>query len=1372
VAGKTYIKTGDATWSRVKKVYLKTGGITWQAVRKAYLKTGNSTWKKIYDTASNKPFIGNDIPKIRLNTPRTNSGLDFTGTANDPVNPIVEAGRVQQMGPPITTPTVGWPSGTIGNHLWGYNGDWESGNGSTITYIYQWLYNLTGNSNDNRFDPQFWISDTSSSRNTSSTGRADMLTNSEDYLGYNDGDYFDKNFLTFRVGASNSAGGPVFAESVPVYIVKQRPSGTMDLVQTNVDVPETLNANFTYRNEWYRKPDLANSYIEWFAVDSASDALTVNNRVSIQYLSSLSTTGTTIKSGTATHYAELPNKYYAVRITLNNSNTQSPVVPVSGFTPNSPFTAEDSTAPGSALEVSTLDILDIYSNAGTDNRDYIPAGGLMKIKSEVTGVDGSTTYRIRYRMYNWQNNSYYGMDGTNYGTAASSAWTTRTGSSTSFGSGGTLISNVSVSGTTATLIHNEVVSSSLFGSTTYAIPGGSSDRWMIEIEVSALKNSIRKYYADIVGGVNWYISRSAANLLFTAEPATAQVNSNITFSGSIGALGGGLSYPRQYRVVWGPGDVTEWLPVGEYGYGTSNPSFTITKQFSTAGEYYPYFQTIPDYSSGSTSVVISPTLSAPTPTGVVWNGTSFVISYTGGSGPWFQAWYRLNNTTYPADGTGFDSGTETQNTNTMTYTPGFTPTPGGTYYFWLRSALDFNSNTAGTNVSSYSATRVQVTIPQVATAPTSVTASNNGSSTTLTASWSGATFASFYRIYWGGATTSANPATTFDEEKAVNGTTITASSGSWAWGPGDPDKNGNTPVFNGNYYFYVSASANGTTWTPYVRSSTLANLAITAPTPTGVTFNGTSFIITFSGGSGPYYQLWWAKGETVSQPTADTGFDSSGLLPTSAPFSVTYTPSGVSTGEIWNFWLRSALSSTATTTGVDRSTYSSNYVTSTITGPAAFSMSIYDSTATPSTPSLTTSYTSPNVNIDWADDIVATGGYWSTISGGTQGFRQNARSVSNDFWSVTEGSSYTGTVYAINSNKSVTMFWGNVSGAQSYRLAYDIDGGTTQVVDKGSATSHTVTTSGAVRVLGIVAFSNSNYTGPATQGSYDPLLFVTPTNKNSNTANWSLTIPVTPIIPTISAITNSGVTQTQGTISWTSTNQASFSSNGTFSGTGTTGTSISKTGLTASTTYTGTVTVTSSTGNTASSNYSLRTSDPAANYNLNYNANGGTGTMTPTVGNGNVIIKSNGFSRTNCNFAGWNTNAAGTGTNYSAGGTFNLTADSTLYARWTAVANSATAPTGFKFDGNNLPTSGRKRWSWTGPGTVTGGTATGFRVQISSTSSTSGFSTVAESPLSIGARSYSVAVSPVTSPRWLRVAMVYTDGLGNTVNSPTFTAAL
>ena len=688
MAGKTYIKTGDATWSRVKKIYLKTGGITWQPIRKAYLKTGISTWRKIYDTASNRPFIGNDIPKIRLNTFRTNSTTDFTGTANDPVNPVVEAPPVQQMGPPTTTPTVGWSSGTVGNHLWGYDGTWTSGNGSAITFIYQWLYNLTGNSNDNVFDPQFYVSSTSSSINTSSTGRSDMLTNSSSYLGYSDGDYFDKNFITFRVGASNSAGGPVFSESLPVYIVKQRPSGTINLINTTVDVPETLSASFTYANQWYNKPDFSSSYIEWFAIDSVGEALTTSNRVAIENLGSIVVTGTTTKSGTVYHNATLENKIYSVRITLNNSNTQAAVIPISGFTPNSAFTAEDSTSPGSPLSVTTLNILDYYNNEGTDNRGYIPVGGLFKIQSNVTGVDGSTTYRIRYRMYNWQTGTYYGMDGTNYGSAASSAWTTRTGSSSSFGFGGTLINNITVSGTTATLLHNEVISSSLFGSTTFT---GGQDRWQIEIEVSALKNSVRKYYADVVGGIPYYVSRPAT-LSLTASPASVQVNETVTLNGTITALGGGLSYPRQYKVSFGDGTDSGWLPSGGgYAYGTSNPTFSITKQYSAVGEYYPTLTTIPDYSSANTYVAVNAALTAPTSTSIVsmsrLNATTVraVIGSSGGSGPYYQLYWTSGvaptTASYDAAGT----------TSTVTEDFGFAN--GITYYFYMRSSSENLGNT-------------------------------------------------------------------------------------------------------------------------------------------------------------------------------------------------------------------------------------------------------------------------------------------------------------------------------------------------------------------------------------------------------------------------------------------------------------------------------------------------------------------------------------------------------------------------------------------------------------------------------------------------------------------------------------------------------
>jgi len=684
MAGKSYIKIGSTNWDRIKKMYVKTGGQTWTAIRKAYVKT-SSGWQKVFDTASNRPFIsGNDIPEIRLNTFRTDSTYNPTGTANDPVNPVVVAFPVQQMGPPTTTPTVGWPSGTIGNHLWGYDGTWVSGNGTSMTFAYSWLYNLSGNRNDN----------TEELGATSSTGRTDMLTNSITHLGQPlagvDGNYFDKNFLTFRVTATNSAGS-ASAESSQVYIVRQRPSGTINLINTSVDVPETLSASFTYSDDWYRKPNLSNSYIEWFAIDSAGEALTTSNRVAIEYLSNvIGITGTTTKSGTVYHNATVPNKFYTVRITLNNSNTESAVIPISGFIPNSPFTQEDSTAPGSALSVTTLNILDYYNQKGTDNRGYIPVAGLFKIQSNVTGVDGSTTYRIRYRMYNWQNGSYYGMDGTNYGTAASSAWTTRTGSNSSFGFGGTLINNITVSGTTATLTHNESISSSSFGSTTY---DGGQDRWQIEIEVSALKNSVRKYYADVVGGIPYYVSRAATSTL-SASPSNAQVNQNVTLSGSFGGLGGGSSYPRQYRIYYGDGTDSGYLPIGEYSYGTANPSFSVIKQYSSNGEYFPYIITMPDYQTTSTSLVVAAALTAPTSTSIVSvsrlnnTQTRVVVSSSGGSGPYYQL-YWISSSTAPTTAN-YDAAS-----TTSTVTEDYEFSDGITYYFYIRSS---NQNLGNTTV--------------------------------------------------------------------------------------------------------------------------------------------------------------------------------------------------------------------------------------------------------------------------------------------------------------------------------------------------------------------------------------------------------------------------------------------------------------------------------------------------------------------------------------------------------------------------------------------------------------------------------------------------------------------------------------------------
>ena len=379
MAGKSYIKVGTYDWDRIKKMYIKTGGQTWTAIRKAYVKTSTG-WRKVFDTASNRPFIaGNDIPKIRLNTFRTGSSYNPSGTLDDPVDPLVEAPPVQQMGPSWTSPTYGWPYESLGRHLWGYDGTWTSGNGSSMTFTYTWLYNLTGNSNDN----------TAELNATSTTGRTDMLTNLSSHLGQSDGDYFDKNFLTFRVTATNSAGN-ASSESAPVYIVREVPTGSITMVSpTSASINSTMSATFTYSNNWYNKTNISNSYIEWFAVDTIGQSLTNSNRVQIEYLSSIAVTGTTSKSGTTFHVPTIGNKYYYVKMTLNNSGTENAVIAITGFTPKSSVTSQSNktVVTGAAVATSPTSI------TAANNGSYTT------VSISWSGASNASYYRVRWVGY-------------------------------------------------------------------------------------------------------------------------------------------------------------------------------------------------------------------------------------------------------------------------------------------------------------------------------------------------------------------------------------------------------------------------------------------------------------------------------------------------------------------------------------------------------------------------------------------------------------------------------------------------------------------------------------------------------------------------------------------------------------------------------------------------------------------------------------------------------------------------------------------------------------------------------------------------------------------------------------------------------------
>ena len=89
-------------------------------------------------------------------------------------------------------------------------------------------------------------------------------------------------------------------------------------------------------------------------------------------------------------------------------------------------------------------------------------------------------------------------------------------------------------------------------------------------------------------------------------------------------------------------------------------------------------------------------------------------------------------------------------------------------------------------------------------------------------------------------------------------------------------------------------------------------------------------------------------------------------------------------------------------------------------------------------------------------------------------------------------------------------------------------------------------------------------------------------------------------------------------------------------------------------------------------------------YKVTYNGNGNTRGTVPTdatyySGNGSTSVttktNSGNLEKTGYTFAGWNTRADGAGTHYAAGGTFTISANTTLYAEWESAAVCGSAPT-------------------------------------------------------------------------------------------------
>jgi hypothetical protein len=198
-------------------------------------------------------------------------------------------------------------------------------------------------------------------------------------------------------------------------------------------------------------------------------------------------------------------------------------------------------------------------------------------------------------------------------------------------------------------------------------------------------------------------------------------------------------------------------------------------------------------------------------------------------------------------------------------------------------------------------------------------------------------------------------------------------------------------------------------------------------------------------------------------------------------------------------------------------------------------------------------------------------------------------------------------------------------------------------------------------------------------------------------------------IPTInSGPTSSSVTSSSATISWTSTNQSSWSLSGvgSYSGSSQTSQSVS---LSASSSYTPTLVITSATGDTATTT-GASFSTPAQSFTVTFNANGGTGSMATQTANTATNLTAFGFTPpAGQAFSGWSTSAGGSVV-YANQASYPFTSSATLYAIYYTLPTAPSAPSPSVTSG---PTQTTVTISWSAPSN--GGSAiTSYEAQLGS----------------------------------------------------------
>ena len=794
------------TWRKIKNVYRKTTPESYTGTTASNFTDSSKHWRRhsaFYYRKANGTWV-------RVHT-KTSTGVVFT-TA-----PAIHVGGYGvNDGISVSSPQK------LNTVLYGKDGVWTPRNEISITRGFQASETPDG---ANRFvidsNDIFDLSSASSQNQTDA----------------------DESYLYYRINVTNF-GDTTTASAGPIFLIKDYPQwNSFGTGTTSPVIGNTLTFSYNMQNYYYNRIERANSVIEWWRSSTTDPEGTLIKSTAVSNTNITTNNSTSLQGNDTYTITEADSGYYVVaKMRVVNSWTRY-------YNENDYYSSDPTTSTVSGpISFTDTRVEDSEGNSAVDNYFGLPTAASLRFKTTISNVNSNTTYRVRYRYYNFQ-------------SGAITSWTTFTANSSGAGS----ISSVSISNGVATISDSFSMDSSTYNGSTY---GGGLARWGVEMEVAAIKDGTT--YTDYL----IYDIHAAPNPSLSVLPTTGSPPLTVTFSGSISGLPSPyMSYPTSYIIDFGDGSTPY---TGYFSYNVSNPSFSdISHTYSSAGFYTPSIKTIPHYTTAyanSVNVAVAPGV----PTNLYGSGVGTTSSQkialswdTASNANTYELFYNGTGTT-PSDSFAADySGI---NTNSFT-TPYASFSANTTYYWWVRSVGSTGIKSA------WSARATVTTNSDILTAPVITNVIAGAAGGPVSVYFNGGS-GPYYQMYW----TTGVGGTGYDE--AGSSSPIIDQSG--------PSLSGYT------WYAYVRSVSNQTNvgtgpsstisaWSPgYAFTVTAPNASPPAYVNAGVSAN--VFTVSWPAASNATkYRIYWVNSTSTSANPA-TSYDGE-TTSTSYQFTLSYNSS-------------------------------------------------------------------------------------------------------------------------------------------------------------------------------------------------------------------------------------------------------------------------------------------------------------------------------------------------------------------------------------------------------------------------------------------------------------------------------------------------